>query len=85
MTSQSRFLVEKIIVAKLVNEFPVFYGTQISFPCSREHVNGRCPEPDESILIYPSFYVSVFQEVSYLQIIVFNISFFTILFNNKEF
>jgi hypothetical protein len=41
LTKRSRALIEKLIVAELIKQFPVSHG---SLPCSQEPATGPCPE-----------------------------------------
>jgi hypothetical protein len=47
LTPWSRVL-EKPTVAQLLMNFPTFYGTKGSFPCSQESSTSPYPESDES-------------------------------------
>jgi len=48
VTPGSRVLLEKLIVAQLVKEFPPFTQAESSLPYSQEPATGPYPEPDAS-------------------------------------
>jgi hypothetical protein len=41
-------LLEKPLVVQLLKNFPTFYGTKGSLPCSQEPSTGPCLKPDQS-------------------------------------
>jgi len=56
---------EKLMVVQLLRKFPVFFmGPRGSLLCSQDSTIGLCPEPDESILQLPSYYLRSIQMLS---------------------
>jgi hypothetical protein len=75
----SGVLLQKLIFARLLNQFPVFYAPKGSFPGPQEPTTGLYPECDKSSPISPSipsqihFNMSQVFPVAYLQVFLTNI------------